>query len=77
MASSAGHAPPAVAPMPSVGQVDAGADRAPSGVAEQTTVEVTLPPTLERMELPPTLVVPSMVGAASQAEVAMTVTSQA
>ena len=73
----AGQALPAVAPMPSAGQAGTKAEEAPSEVAEQTTVEVTPPPTLERMELPPTLVVPSMVGAASQAEVAMTVTSQA
>ena len=52
-------------------------------VTEQKTTEVTPPPTLERMELPPMLVAPSVVGMApqveapaSQAEVAMTVPSQ-
>ena len=68
--------------MPSVGQADVGAEGAPSRVAEQTAVEVIPPPTSERMELPLRLVVPSVVGAAPQAEapvlqaeVAMTVTS--
>ena len=54
--------------MPSVGQASVGAEEAPSGVIEQTTVEVTPPPMLERSELPPTLVAPSMVGAVPQAE---------
>ena len=66
VASSAGLALPAVAPMPSAGQIDAGADGAPLGVAEQTTVEVTPPPTSERTELSPALVAPSVVGAAPQ-----------
>ena len=82
--SSAGQAPPAVAPVPFVGQAGTRAEEAPSGVAEQTTAEVTLLPTLERTEPPLALVVPFVVGAgpqakapASQAEVAATVTSQA
>ena len=62
------QAPLMVAPMPSVGQAGAGAEEAPLGVAEQTTAEVTPPPTLERMELPPALVAPSVVGAAPQVE---------
>ena len=72
-----------MAPVPSVGQADTGADGAPLGVAEQTTAEVTPPPTLERTELSLALVAPSVVGAVSQAkapvsqaEVAMTMTSQ-
>lgn len=84
MASSAGLAPPAVALVPSVGQANARADGAPSGVIEQTTVEVTRPPTSKRTELLLALVALSMVGVvpqveapASQAQVAMTVTSQA
>ena len=81
-ASLVGQVPPAVAPMPSAGQADARAEEAPSGVIEQTAMEVILPPTLERTELSLTLVVPFVVGAAPQAEalalqveVAMTVTS--
>ena len=65
---SAGQAPPTVAPVPSVGQAGAGAEEAPSGVIEQTTVEVNPSPTLERTELPPALVAPPMVGAAPQVE---------
>ena len=79
---SAGQAPSTVAPVPSVGQAGAGAEEAPSGVAEQTTTEVTPSPTLERTELSPVLVAPSVVGAspqveasASQAEVATTAPS--
>ncbi|XP_066354909.1 uncharacterized protein [Miscanthus floridulus] len=82
-ASSAGQVPPVVAPTPLVGQAGTGAEEAPSGVAEQTTAEVTPPPMLERTRLPPTLVAPSMVGAvpqvkapASEAEVTMTTPSQ-
>ena len=74
---------PVVTPAPSVGQVGAGAEEAPSGVAEQTTAKVTPPPTLEWMGLPPVLVAPSVVGAApqvealaSQVEVATTAPSQ-
>ena len=66
-------------PAPSVGQEGAGAKETPSGFAEQTTVEVSPLPTLERTGLPPTLVAPSAVGAmpqveppVSQAEVAVT-----
>ena len=83
-ASSAGQALPMVAPVPLVGQADAGAKGAPLGVIEQTTAEVILPPMLERIELPLVLMAPSLVGAApqakalaSQVEVATTVTSQA
>ena len=83
MASSADQALPALALVPSVGQADTGANRAPLGVAEQTTAEVTPPPVSERKEPPLTLVAPSVVGAApqveapaSQAEVVVTVTSQ-
>ena len=81
-ALSTGQAPPMVASMSSVGQADAGAEEASSGVTEHMATEVIPPPTLERTELPLTLVAPSVVGAvpqaeapASQAEVAMTVTS--
>ena len=70
--------------MPSMGQANAEVEEAPSGVAEQTAAEVIPPPMLERTELPLALVAPSVVGTtpqaeapASQAEVAMTVTSQA
>ena len=83
-ASSASQALPAVVLMPSVGQADAGAEEAPSGVIEHMTTEVIPPPMSEWMELPLALVAPSVVGAApqaeapaSQAEVAATVTSQA
>ena len=83
-ASSAGQAPPAVAPMPSAGQADAGADGAPSRVTEQMAAKVTPPPMSERTELPLELVAPSVVGAApqveaptSQAQVTATVMSQA
>ena len=75
---------PVVTPAPSVGQVGAGAEEAPSGVAEQMTAGVTPLPTLEQTGPQPVLVAPSAVGAAppieapaSQAEVATTVTSQA
>ena len=61
-ASLAGQAPPAVASVPSVGQAGTEAKEAPSGVTKQAMAEVTLLPTLERMELPPVLVAPSMVG---------------
>ena len=81
--SLAGQAPPAMAPVPSVGQAGAGAEEAPSGVTEQTTAEVTPPPTLERMKVPLVLVVPPVVGVAPQveapalqAEVAVTAPSQ-
>ena len=66
-----------VASAPSVGQAGAGAEEAPSGVAEQMMMEVTPPPTLERTGLPPMPVVgvASQVKApASQAEVATTMT---
>ena len=83
-ASSAGQAPPAVAPVPSAGQADVGAEGAPSGVTEQMAAEVIPLPTSKRTELPLALVAPSMVGATpqveapmSQVEVAATVTSQA
>ena len=83
-ASLADQALHVVALVPSAGQGGAGAEEAPSRVAEQTTAKVNPPPTLERTELPPALVAPSMVGTApqvealaSQAEVVMTVTSQA
>ena len=65
-ASLAGQVPPAVVPAPSVGQAGAGAKEAPSGVAKQTTVEVTPLPTLERTGLLPALVAPSIVCAAPQ-----------
>ena len=65
-ASSAGQAPPAVAPVPSVGQAGIRAEEAPSGVTEQTTAEVTPPPMLERTELPLVLVAPSVVGIVPQ-----------
>ena len=67
-ASSADQALPTVAPMPSAGQVDAGADGAPSGVTKQTTAEVTPPPMLEQAELLPMLVAPSVVGVTPQVE---------
>ena len=83
-ASLAGQASPAVAPVPLAGQADTEADGAPSGVTEQTAAEVISTPMSERTELPLTLVAPSVVGMAPQAEalalpakVAMTVTSQA
>ena len=82
VASSTGQAPPAVAPVPSVGQADAEAEEAPLWVAQHMATEVITPPTLERMEPPLMLVAPSVVGAVpqaealtSQAEVATTVTS--
>ena len=82
--SSAGLAPPVVAPVPSVGQAGARAEEAFLGVTEHMAAEVIPPPTSERTEPPLVLVVPSMVGAAlqakasaSQAEVGTTVTSQA
>ena len=72
-----------VAPVPLVGQADAGAEGAPSEVAEQSATEAIPLPTLERAELLLALVAPSVVGAAPpveallmQVEVAMTVTSQ-
>ena len=72
-----------VTPTPSVGQAGAGVEETPSAFAEQTTAEVTPPPMLERMELPPALVAPSAVGVApqveapaSQAEVAATALGQ-
>ena len=84
VASSAGQAPPVVVPVPSAGQAGARAEEAPSGVAEQTATEVIPPPTSQWMEPPRALVMPSVVGAApqaeapaSQAKVATTVTSQA
>ena len=46
-ALSTGQASPAVMPVPSAGQADAGAGGAPSGVVEQTTAEVTPLPTSE------------------------------
>ena len=64
VASSAGQATPMVAPVPSVGQADAGAEGAPSEVAEQPATKVIPLPTSERMELPLALVVPSVVGMA-------------
>jgi len=82
-ALSTGQVSPVVAPTPSVGQPGLGAEEAPSVVAEQTTAEVTLPPTLERTNLAPVLVAPSVVGVApqvkalaSQAKVVMTMPSQ-
>ena len=70
--------------MPSVGQADAGAEGAPSEVAEQLAAEVIPLATSERTELPLVLVAPSVVGVAPpveasawQAEVATTMTSQA
>ena len=66
------------------GQVDAGAEGASSKVTEQTATEVILLPTLGQTELPLAFVAPFVVGAAphvealvSQAEVGMTMTSQA
>ena len=67
-ALSAGLVPPVVAPAPLAGQAGAGVEEAPSGVSEQMTVEVTPPPTLERTELLPMLVAPSMGGVALQVE---------
>ena len=82
VALSDGQASPTVAPMLLVGQEDAGVGGVPLGVIKQTATNVILPPTSERMELPPTLVVTSVVGTApqaeapaSQVEVATTVTS--
>ena len=68
-ASLAGPVLPVVTPAPSVGQVGAGAEEAPSGVAEQMTAGVTPLPTLERTGPLPVLVAPSAVGAAPQVEV--------
>ena len=65
-APSAGQALPTMVPMPSVGQAGAGAEEAPSGVTEQTTAEVTPPPTLVWTELSPVHVVPSVVGVTPQ-----------
>ena len=64
--------------------MNTGADELPSRVAEQRMADVTPPPTLERMELPPALVAPLVVGTTpqveapvSQAQVTATMTSQA
>ena len=83
-ASSASQAPPVVVPMPLAGQVDTGAEGAPSEVAEQLAMEVIPLLTSERAKLSLTLVAPSVVGVAppvkaplTQTEVAMIVTSQA
>ena len=81
-ALSADQAPPAVAPVPSVGQAGARAEEAFLGVTEHMAAEVIPPPTSERTGPPLALVAPSVVGAApqaeapaSQVEVAATVTS--
>ena len=73
-----------VAPVPSAGQADAGAEGATVVVAEQMAAEVIPLPSSERIDMPLVFVAPSMVGvvpqveaSASQAEVAMTVTSLA
>ena len=83
-ASSVGHAPPTVAPVPSAGQAGAKAEGMPSEVAKQPATEVIPLPTSERMELSPALLAPTVVGATPpvealpmQAEVSMTVTSEA
>ena len=61
--SSVGQALPMVAPVPSVGQADAGARRMPSEVAEELAREVMPLLTMGRSELPTTLVVPTLAGA--------------
>ena len=83
-ASPAGEVPLAVAPVPSVGQASVGAEGAPSEVVEQPVIEAIPLLMSERMELPLTLVAPTVVGATppvealpTQAEVGATATSQA
>ena len=63
-ASSAGLAPLAVAPMPSVGQAVGEAEGAPLEVVEQLATEAISLPTSERTELPATLVASTTVGVA-------------
>ena len=67
-APSAGQAPPVVVPVPSAGQADAGAEGAPSEVAEQPTSEAILLPMSEQAELPHALMTPSVVGVAPPVE---------
>ena len=62
-ASLAEQALPMVAPMPSVGRVDVGAQGVPSEVVEQPTMAVIPLPTTGRMGLPTALVAPTLVGA--------------
>lgn len=73
-----------MAPVPSVGQVSTEDEGVPSEITEQPTTEAILLPTSKRMELPLTLVAPTAVGVTpsveappTQAEVAVTMTSQA
>ena len=61
-ASLAGQAPPVVAPEPSVGQEDTGAQGAPSEVAEQPAMAVIPLPTMGRMGLPTALMALTVVG---------------
>lgn len=67
----ASNASPIVAHMPSTGQVGAGARRMPSKVTEQLATEVIPPPTMGQMELPATLVAPTMAGATLPVEVSL------
>ena len=61
-ASSAGQTLPVVMPVPSVGWVDAEAQRAPSGVAEQPTMVAILLLTTRQMGLPTALMAPTVAG---------------
>ena len=61
-APPAGQALPTVAPMPSVGWVDTGAQGAPSEVTEQPVMAVIPLLTIGRMGLPTALVAPTVVG---------------
>ena len=61
-ASPAGHVPPTVAPVPSVGQAGARAQGVPSEVAKQPAMEVIPLPMTGRTELPNVLVASTAMG---------------
>ena len=61
-ASLAGQALPTVAPVPSVGRVDAGAQEMPSEVAEPSAMEVILLPMMGRTGLSTALMAPTVAG---------------
>ena len=61
--SSAGRTLPTVAPVPSVGRADTGAQRAPLEVMEQPAMAAISLSTTGRMELPTVLVAPTVAGA--------------
>ena len=61
-ASLAGQASSMVAPMPSMGQADVGAQRTPSEVAKEPVRDAVPLPMMGRTELPTTLVAPTPAG---------------